>query len=89
MPSNKIYTHITGRDKMDLTVTAIRILTTSGECETFPCSIKRGTNATIFISFKNVGMCLLSVHNTMNVCMCLLHVYYQGYYACSIALNVY
>ena len=54
---------------MDLSVTAIKILTTSGECETFPCSVKRGNNATVFISFKDVGMCLLSVHNTMTVCI--------------------
>ena len=85
MPSNKFYTRITGgTDKMDLTVTAIKILTTSGECETYPCSVKRGTNATVFISFKDVGMCLLSVHNTMNVCMC-----FAVYYACSKAFNVY
>lgn len=43
------------KDKMDLDVVTIRILTTP-ECEAYPCEVKRGTNATVMISFKDVGM---------------------------------
>lgn len=51
----------TGSSKAtDLGVTSIRIMTTP-ECEAFPCSVKRGTNVTIMIEFKDNGMFVSSV----------------------------